>query len=74
MFKVFEGERPLTKDCNFLGDFPVNNLPLAPAGAVSAEMTFVIDENGILKVSAIVKANGSTGQITIKNEKGRLTD
>ena len=71
---IYEGERPLVKDCNQLGKFTVNNLPKAPAGAVETEVTFEIDENGILKVSAIVKANGASGQVTIKNEKGRLTD
>jgi len=71
---IYEGERPQVKDCNLLGKFTVYNLPKAPAGVVQIEETFEIDENGILKVSAIETASGSSGQITIKNEKGRLSE
>ena len=58
---VYEGERPLTKDCNLLGKFIVDHIPKAPAGAVEVEVTFDYDEEGILKVSAIAKINGSNG-------------
>ena len=59
--EIYEGERTQVKDCNFLGKFTVYNLPKAPAGAVKVEETWELDENGILKVSAIEIASGSSG-------------
>ena len=64
----------MTKDCNLLGQFTLENLPKVPAGTLSFPVTFYIDQNGILKVSASEKASGNSGNITIKNEKGRLTE
>ena len=52
----------------------ISGLPKAPAGAVKFNTTFDIDENGILKVTAVDKISGHSGNVTIKNEKGRLTE
>jgi len=72
--KVFEGERTETKNCNLLGKFTLENLPKAPAGQISIPVTFELDENGILNVDASEKASGTSANIKIKNEKGRLTE
>ncbi|KDQ11282.1 hypothetical protein BOTBODRAFT_35580 [Botryobasidium botryosum FD-172 SS1] len=73
LIQVFEGERALTKDNNHLGKFELTGIPPAPRGAPQIEVTFEIDANGILKVSAADKGTGKTESITIKNEKGRLS-
>jgi len=72
--RVFEGERTFTKDCNSLGKFDLTGIPPAPRGTPQIEVSFSIDRNGILKVSAIEKVSGKTNNIVIKNEKGRLSD
>ncbi|KAI8853076.1 putative heat shock protein [Chytridium lagenaria] len=74
LIQVFEGERPLTKDNNMLGKFELTNLPPAPRGVPQIEVTFEIDVNGILRVSAQDKGTGKSESITITNDKGRLTD
>ncbi|OMJ25048.1 78 kDa glucose-regulated protein-like protein [Smittium culicis] len=74
LIQVFEGERSLTKDNNLLGKFDLNNIPPAPRGAPQIEVTFEIDSNGILKVSAVDKATGKGESITITNNKGRLSE
>jgi len=70
---VFQGERALTKDNHNLGKFDMNGIPPAPKGVPQIEVTFEIDENSILTVSANDKGTGKTETITITNDKGRLT-
>jgi len=71
--QVFEGERPLTKDNHKLGEFNLNGIPPAPRGTPQIEVTFDIDANGILNVSACDKSSGKSEKITITNDKGRLS-
>jgi len=71
--RVFEGERSFTKDCNLLGQFELNGIPPAPRGVPQLEVTYDIDANGILNVSACDKSVGKTEKITITNDKGRLS-
>merc|ERR1712151_135016 len=70
---VFEGERALTKDNRKLGTFELNGIPPAPRGQPQIEVSFEIDSNGILNVAAQDKATNRQEQITITNDKGRLT-
>jgi len=71
--QVFEGERPMTKDNHQLGKFDLNNIPPAPRGVPQLEVTFEIDANGILQVSAEDKGTGNKEKITITNDQNRLT-
>ncbi|XP_064395096.1 endoplasmic reticulum chaperone BiP-like [Halichondria panicea] len=71
--QVFEGERPMTKDNHLLGKFDLNSIPPAPRGVPQIEVTFQIDENGILTVTAEDKGSGNTEAITITNDQNRLT-
>ena len=71
--QVFEGERPMTKDNHLLGKFDLNGIPPAPRGVPQIEVTFEIDVNGILKVSAEDKGTGNKEKITITNDQNRLT-
>jgi heat shock protein 5 len=71
--QVFEGERPMTKDNHLLGKFDLTGLPAAPRGVPQIEVTFEIDANGILSVSAQDKGTGKSEKIVITNEKGRLS-
>jgi len=73
LIQVFEGERSLTKDNNLLGKFELTSIPPAPRGVPQIEVTFEIDANGIMKVSAADKGTGKSESITITNEKGRLS-
>jgi len=73
LIQVFEGERSMTKDNNLLGKFELTNIPPAPRGVPQIEVSFELDANGILKVSASDKGTGKTESITITNDKGRLT-
>merc|ERR1711881_457861 len=73
LIQVFEGERQMTKDNNLLGKFNLEGIPPAPRGTPQIEVTFDIDANGILNVSAMDKSAGKANQITITNEKGRLS-
>ena len=68
--QVFEGERSLTKDNDLLGKFDLTNIPSAPRGVPQIEVTFALDANGILKVSAGDKGTGKSESITIANDKG----
>lgn len=70
---VFEGERALTKDNHNLGKFDMTGIPPAPKGVPQIEVTFEIDENSILTVSANDKGTGKKEVITIENDKGRLS-
>lgn len=74
LIQVYEGERPLTKDNNLLGKFELTNIPPAPRGVPQIEVTFEIDVNGILRVSAQDKATGKSESITINNDKSRLSE
>jgi len=71
--KVFEGERAKTKDCHQLGTFNLEGIPPAPRGVPQIEVTFDLDTNGILNVSAEDKKTGNKNKITIANESGRLS-
>jgi len=71
--QVFEGERPMTKDNHNLGKFDLNGVPPAPRGQPQIEVTFEIDVNGILKVSAEDKGTGSKESITIQADQNRLS-
>ncbi|EIN05850.1 heat shock protein 70 [Punctularia strigosozonata HHB-11173 SS5] len=73
LIQVYEGERGLTKDNNLLGKFELGGIPPAPRGVPQIEVTFEIDANGIMKVAAADKGTGKSESITIKNEKGRLS-
>jgi len=71
--QVFEGERPMTKDNHLLGKFDLTGIPPAPRGVPQIEVTFEIDANGILQVSAEDKGTGNKEKITITNDQNRLT-
>jgi len=71
--QVYEGERSLCKDNHQLGKFDLTGIPAAPRGTPQIEVTFEIDANGILNVSATEKGSGNTEKITITNDKGRLS-
>jgi len=71
--QIFEGERAMTKDNNILGTFNLTGIPPAPRGVPQIEVTFDIDANGILNVSAKDTSTGKSEKITIKNDKGRLS-
>jgi len=73
LIQVFEGERAMTKDNNLLGKFELSGIPPAPRGVPQIEVTFDIDANGILNVSAQDKSTGKQNKITITNDKGRLS-
>ncbi|KUL91102.1 hypothetical protein ZTR_00976 [Talaromyces verruculosus] len=73
LIQVFEGERSMTKDNNLLGKFELTGIPPAPRGVPQIEVSFDLDANGILKVSAADKGTGKAESITITNDKGRLT-
>ncbi|KAL7283565.1 heat shock protein HSS1 [Trametes coccinea BRFM310] len=73
LIQVYEGERARTKDNNLLGKFELTGIPPAPRGVPQIEVTFDIDANGILNVSASDKTTGKSNRITITNDKGRLS-
>jgi len=72
--QVYEGERAMTKDNHLLGKFDLTGLPPAPRGTPQIEVTFDVDANGILNVSAVEKGSGKVEKITITNDKGRLSN
>jgi heat shock protein 5 len=74
MIQVFEGERSMTKDNHNLGKFELTGIPPAPRGVPQIEVTFEVDANGILQVSAEDKGTGKAEKITITAEKGRLSE
>merc|ERR1711939_861370 len=74
LIQVFEGERSMTKDNHLLGKFELTGIPPAPRGVPQIEVTFEIDANGILQVSAEDKGTGKAETITITAEKGRLSE
>ena len=73
LIQVYEGERAMTRDNNLLGKFELSGIPPAPRGVPQIEVTFDIDANGILNVSAKDKSTGKENKITITNDKGRLS-
>jgi heat shock protein 1/8 len=73
LIQVFEGERARTKDNNLLGKFELSGIPPAPRGVPQIEVTFDLDANGIMNVSALEKGTGKTNKIVITNDKGRLS-
>ncbi|KAH3664301.1 hypothetical protein OGAPHI_004653 [Ogataea philodendri] len=73
LIQVYEGERAMAKDNNHLGKFELTGIPPAPRGTPQIEVTFTLDSNGILKVSATDKGTGKSNSITISNDKGRLS-
>ncbi|XP_013780850.1 heat shock 70 kDa protein cognate 4-like [Limulus polyphemus] len=73
LIQVYEGERAMTKDNNLLGKFELGGIPPAPRGVPQIEVTFDIDANGIMNVSAVDKSTGKENKITITNDKGRLS-
>ncbi|KAI8607941.1 70 kDa heat shock protein 3 [Chytriomyces sp. MP71] len=73
LIQVYEGERTRTKDNNLLGKFELSGIPPAPRGVPQIDVTFDVDANGILNVSAVDKSTGKQNKITITNDKGRLS-
>jgi len=71
--KIYEGERKFTKDNNLLGSFHLDGIPPAPRGVPQIEVSFDVDANGIMNITAVEKGSGKTNNISITNDKGRLT-
>merc|ERR1739838_259603 len=71
--QVYEGERAMTRDNHMLGKFDLTGIPPAPRGVPQIEVTFDVDANGILNVSAVDKSSGKSEKITVTNDKGRLS-
>jgi len=74
LIQVYEGERPMTRDNNKLGTFELSGIPPAPRGVPQIEVTFEVDANGIMTVVAVDKSTGKKNNITITNNKGRLSE
>jgi heat shock protein 1/8 len=70
---IYEGERKFTRDCNQLGRFDLKGIPPMPRGMPQIEITYEVDVNGILNVSACEKSTGKSEKITIQNESNRLS-
>jgi L1 cell adhesion molecule like protein len=69
--RIFQGERAMTRDCDLLGEFDLAGIPPMPRGVPQIEITYDLDANGILNVSAIEKSTGKTNKVTITNDKSR---
>lgn len=72
LIQVYEGERGMTRDNNLLGKFELAGIPPAPRGVPQIEVTYDIDANGILNVSALDKTTNTIKKITITNDRGHL--
>jgi L1 cell adhesion molecule like protein len=73
LIQVYEGERQFTRDCNRLGEFKLDGIPPMPRGVPQIEVSFDVDANGILNITAAEKSTGKSNKITITNDKGRLS-
>ena len=71
--KVYEGERAMTRDCNLLGSFKLDGIPPMPRGVPQIVITYDIDANGIMSVSAEEKSTGKSQKIQITNDKSRTS-
>ena len=71
--RVFEGERKFTRDCNLLGTFNLEGIEAKPRGVPQIEISYELNADGILGVTAVEKSSGKKEQITIKNESGKLS-
>lgn len=71
--KVYEGERPMVKDNNYLGQFTLNGIPPMRAGAAQIQVTYEIDADGLLNVNAKELSTGKDMSIQIKNDANRLS-
>ncbi|KAF0990827.1 hypothetical protein HZS_2470, partial [Henneguya salminicola] len=69
---IYEGERPMAADNHLLSGFDLTGIPAAPRGSPQIDVTFSIDANGILTVSAIEKGSGKANKIVVQNEKRQL--
>jgi heat shock protein 1/8 len=69
--KIYQGERAMTRDCDALGEFDLAGIPPMPRGVPQIEITYDVDANGILNVSASEKSTGKSNKITITNDKSR---
>ena len=69
--RVFQGERALTRDCDLMGEFDLVSIPPMPRGVPQIEISYDLDANGILNVSAVEKSTGKSSKITITNDKSR---
>lgn len=74
LIQVYEGERAMTKDNALLGSFQLEGIPPMPRGVPQIEVNFDMDANGVLAVTAVEKSTGKEKQITIKNERGRMSE
>ena len=74
LIQVFEGERALTKDCNHLGKFELKGFPQAPRGVPQIEVTYSVNADGIMEVSAVEKSTGTKEEIKITNDGSRLSE
>jgi len=72
-FQIYEGERSIAKNNHLLGSFTLENIPAAKKGSPKIDVSFDIDQNGILKVGAVEKAGGSQAGVTISSDQNRLT-
>merc|ERR1719439_7073 len=72
--QVYEGERAMTKDNNLLGRFDLSGIPTAPRGVPQIEVTYSIDANGLLDISAVEKGTGQSQAIKITNDSSRLSE
>jgi len=71
--QVYEGERPMTRDNNKLGEFQLSGIPPMPRGTPQIEITYEVNADGILEVSSVEKSSGKSEKITITNESNRLS-
>lgn len=71
--KILEGERRFAKDCNLLGEFTLNGIPPAPRGTPQIEITYDLDANGILKITATDKSSGKTENLEVDSNKSQLS-
>lgn len=72
--RIFQGERVMTRDCELMGEFDLNGIPPMPRGVPQIEVTYDINANGILEVSAAEKSTGKSNKIAITNDKSRSKD